>query len=131
MAKIQFLAIVTKTDTIHAFWFLFMDLDAQEDGFFHVNTLFLPFYPFKGVMKGKTFAFTKECMKNFVSRSLFNILFSHMELHPSAELIKVAYETALRCNALMRRLQAIFNQSIGSRPKNPTTVTSTSLAIAK
>lgn len=56
--------------------------------------------------------------KSSVAQSVLSMLFSHLESHINAELIEVAYETALECEVLMKRLRTVCSQSNGARRKN-------------
>lgn len=67
-------------------------------------------------------------MKTFVTQSALRSLFSHLERHPSAELTKVAYETELGVEALIKRLRTLCNQAIGTSRKMPKHVSLSSLA---
>lgn len=105
--NIQIHKIVTTMGTFPRRGFPFIDFGARKDSSFHVIA-FLKTSLFKKDMKGKTFIFTEECMKEIVAKPVLS-MFSHFNLHPSAELIKVAYKTVLECGTLTEQFRIICN----------------------
>lgn len=57
-------------------------------------------------------------MKEFVAHSVLSKLSSQSEHHPAAEVSKIAYETELKCETLMKRVRTFGNKTFGIRKKD-------------
>lgn len=74
----------------------FIELESKKDGSFLGSALLLPLF-YEKAMKRKTFTFREECIKNFIAESVCRMLSLPLERQPSADVVKVKHETALRC----------------------------------
>lgn len=128
--NIQRHEVVTGIDILNPLWHLCMVFEARKNGLFRATTLCLPLCSFENAMTGETLTFTEKCTKNFAAQSFLCRLSSRLERHLRAELIKVAYDTALECIAFMKWIQTVCNQSLDKRRKKPKTVALKSFAIA-
>lgn len=109
---------MARIDTFHPLGSPFRDREARQDSSFRGSTIFLSHCHFEKALKGRTFIFNEDSMKNILLQSVLSMLFSHLERQHGAEIVKVTYETTLGCEALMKRLQTACHQSIGTRRKN-------------
>lgn len=82
---------------------LFIDLEAEQDGCFRADSLFLSLCCYEESIRGKDITITEKCLKTFVTKAVLNMLFSHLDRWPSIGLAKETYETALGCGAATKR----------------------------
>lgn len=113
---------MTKIGIVQPLGSPFMELDAREDGSIRVNTIFVPFCSFKDALKGNTFIFNGNSMKNLAALSVLSMLFSHLKRRPSLKLVKLTYETELGCQAPTKRFRTVGHQCIETREKMQNTV---------
>lgn len=108
---------VNSIAAIHPLGFLFMDSQLQDDGYFFVRALFLPHCLSEESIKRASLTFTDTCLNNLAAQLVISNFSSMFERLPSAEQIKVAYETAFGCKEPMKRFCMVCHPTIGTGNK--------------